>query len=206
MRCDALNHIVSRHRKNHSIEAIRECFPAPPECHSSWKLGTMDRSHAERIFCDARGGEPLAWLDLRSATCSRRIPSSTIAGGRPHDAWANPPVEQLTRTLRPMSDPQMRNIVRALGILSILWGCFQWQWKGWAFGASWHLGSPIRRQLRPTVDESIQSKICSEIYDTGVNVIHVLDRTLDLTTINAVIFIVLGVAFLFASGWVARRS
>jgi hypothetical protein len=101
--------------------------------------------------------------------------------------------------LRPTSAKPIA--IRALGVLSILWGLLQWGWNGWAFDASWHLGSPIRRQSPPVVDAGLQSKICSEIYDTGMHLIQVLDRTLDLTLINGVVFVLLGLALL----WSLRR-
>jgi len=94
----------------------------------------------------------------------------------------------------------MRTLNRALGILSILWGIAQWKWNSWAFGASWHLGSPIRRaRLPPVVADNVQDKICAEIHETGMQVIHVLDWTLDLVLVNAVIFTLLGVALLWSS-------
>lgn len=93
----------------------------------------------------------------------------------------------------------MRMFIRTLGILSIFWGVFQWWWNRWAFGASWHLGSPIRRQLPPTVDASLESKICSEIYETGMHLVQALDRTLDVMVINGCLFVALGIALLCSS-------
>jgi hypothetical protein len=94
----------------------------------------------------------------------------------------------------------MRTFNRALGIVSILWGIVQWRWNVWAFSASWHLGSPLRRADLPLVtDDSVQPKIFAEVIQTGMQVIHVLDRTLDLLVVNALVFIGLGIFLLWSS-------
>jgi hypothetical protein len=95
----------------------------------------------------------------------------------------------------------------SLGIVAVLTGLAQWFWVLWAFGASWHLGSPIRQHRIPTnaLGQPLQS-VVDEVYSTGFRVIGVLEDTLGLLVVNGLLFLATGIVLVIVSQKLGKLS
>ena len=94
----------------------------------------------------------------------------------------------------------MRLLSLSFGVLAILSGLVQWFWVSWAFGASWHLGSPIRQhRIGNNATEGTLHSLVEEVYSTGLRVIGVLEDTLNLVAINGLLFVAIGIVLIVVS-------
>ena len=93
----------------------------------------------------------------------------------------------------------MKLVGKVVGWASILLGLAQWSWVSWAYGASQHLGSPIRvyGDLANALFEGNQHKsIIDVLQKVGLLVSHVLSYALLLLLLNGFLLVVMGTVLL----------